>query len=244
MRVVIADDEAPARDRLRRLAEGLEGVEVAGEAADGAEAVTLCHRLQPELALLDIRMPGTDGLEAARALAQMERPPAIVFVTAYDEHALEAFEAEAVDYLLKPVRRERLEKALARARRPTSAQLAALGVHPVAGRSHLRVRLRGRVELIPVADVLYFRAEQKYVVVRHRGGEALLEESLKGLEKEFGAAFVRVHRNALVARSALSGLERGAEGTWHAVLRDSEERPEVSRRHLPAVRQLLQEAGG
>jgi len=245
MRVVIADDEAPARARLRRLAEGIAGVEVAAEAADGAEAVAVCRSQRPDLVLLDIRMPGMDGLAAARELANLERPPAIIFVTAYDEHALEAFEAEAVDYLLKPVRRERLEKALQRARRPTPAQLEALGLaSEPGGRSHLRVRLRDRVELIPVADVFYFRAEQKYVVVRHDGGEALLEESLKQLEEEFGAALVRVHRNALVARGALAGLEQAPDGTWRVILRGCEDRPEVSRRHLPAVRRLLQEMGG
>lgn len=249
IRVMVADDEPPARSRLRRLLEEIGGVEVVAEAADGELAVAACREWQPQVALLDIRMPGTDGLEAARTLAGLPRPPAVIFVTAYDRHALEAFEAAAIDYLLKPVRRERLAQALTRATRLNPAQLAAIEGHgespeAAAGRTHLRVRLGDRVELVPVAEVLYFRAEQKYVVVRHRNGEALLEESLKALETELGAGFLRVHRNALVARGAIAGMERGPGGRWYLRLRGCDDRVEVSRRHLPEVRRTLRELAG
>jgi two-component system response regulator AlgR len=241
MRVLIADDEAPARERLRRLL-----VEIgppwrlAAEAADGGEALAAC-RLQPiDVALLDIRMPRVDGLACARALQDLPTPPAVIFVTAYDEHALAAFDAHAVDYLLKPIRRDRLEAALTRARSLTRAQMSALeAARPE--REHLIVTYRGGVTRIPVDDVLYLRAEQKYVVARHAGGEALLEESLRSLQDRFGDRFVRVHRNALVARDAVVGLEKDAAGGCHLCLRGVPDRLEVSRRHLPEIRAWVRE---
>jgi two-component system response regulator AlgR len=241
MRVLIADDEAPARERLRRLL-----VEIgppwrlAAEAADGGEALAAC-RLQPiDVALLDIRMPRVDGLACARALQDLPTPPAVIFVTAYDEHALAAFDAHAVDYLLKPIRRDRLEAALTRARSLTRAQMSALeAARPE--REHLIVTYRGGITRIPVDDVLYLRAEQKYVVARHAGGEALLEESLRSLQDRFGDRFVRVHRNALVARDAVVGLEKDAAGGCHLCLRGVPDRLEVSRRHLPEIRAWVRE---
>ncbi|MBX3689150.1 LytTR family DNA-binding domain-containing protein [Dokdonella sp.] len=242
MKTLIVDDEPLARERLRALLTEVGGNEVVGEAANGSQALTEVARLAPDLVLLDIRMPGMDGLEAARHLAGFERPPAVVFCTAYGDHALEAFEANAVDYLLKPVRSERLKAALDKARR-WSPQLAAATLAQAAGesraRSHLCARMRGNLVLIPIDEIHYLLAEDKYVVVRHGGGEVLIEEPLKALEDEFGERFVRIHRNCLVARARLSGLTRDAEGRLLAVINGVDAPLEVSRRNLPALRKLI-----
>lgn len=245
MRVLITDDETPARIRLRSLLEELDGCEVVAEAATGAEAVHLVQRFEPEVLLLDIRMPGMDGLEAAQHLARMRNPPAVIFTTAYDQHALQAFESHAVDYLLKPVRKARLRQSLERARRLTRAQLEAIETKEVEerARTHLCVRVRGDLRLVPVSDVYYFVADHKYVNVRYTGGEVLIEESLKSLELEFGDRFVRIHRNALVARERLAGLEKASGGRQMARIEGSEDRLEVSRRHAPSVRRILKESG-
>jgi len=238
MRVLVVDDEAPARARLRQILTEMPEVEVVGEAANGHDALTVVAEQAPDTVLLDIRMPGMDGLETARHLAAAEGGPAVIFTTAYGEHALAAFEAQAVDYLLKPVRRERLAQALTRAARLTPERAAAL--EPGRQRTHLSYHRHGRIELVPVAEVCFFRAEQKYVVARHAGGEALLEEPLKALEDEFGDRFVRIHRNALVARDRLAALERDpATGGHRLRLRGCPDAVTVSRRQLPLIRQLL-----
>lgn len=241
MRVLIVDDEPLARERLRRMVAEVPGTEVVGEAADGRAALEACSRLHPEVVLLDIRMPGMDGMEAARHLARLPEGPAVVFVTAYGDYALQAFEAQAVDYLLKPVRAERLAQALEKARRLSAPQLEAVAAADPEpqGRSHLSSTLHGNLTLIPVGDIIYLRAEQKYVVVRHARGEALIEDSLTALEAEYGPRFVRIHRNALVARSALEGLEKESNGAARVRLKDCAERLEISRRHLPELRRLL-----
>ena len=231
MKVVIVDDEPPARDRLRRLIEEIEGCECAGEAGNGHEAIALVARATPDVVLLDIRMPGMDGVEAARHLGSLDQPPAVIFTTAYDEYALRAFEAHAAGYLLKPVRKEKLSEALARAARLTKPQLAAIAATTTnRRRTHLSVRVRSELRLIPVEDVLYFLADQKYVSVRHRGGEELIEESLKSLEEEFEPDFVRIHRNALVAVRHMASIERGDDGQYSVRLRGLEEALQVSRR--------------
>lgn len=241
MRVLIVDDEPLARERLRRMVEGLPGAEVVGEAGDGRAALEASARLHPAVILLDIRMPGMDGLEAARHLARLPEGPAVVFVTAYGDYALQAFEAQAVDYLLKPVRAERLLQALDKARRLTAPQLeAVVAANPEPqGRSHLSSTLHGNLTLIAVDDILFLRAEQKYVVAHHSRGEALIEDSLTALEAEYGQRFVRIHRNALVARAALEGLEKGSDGVVRVKLKACAERLEISRRHLPELRRLL-----
>jgi len=244
MRLLIVDDEAPARRRLRTLVDAVGGHQVVGEAGDGERALQACERLQPEVVLLDIRMPGLDGLEVAGRLATAARPPAVVFVTAYGDHALEAFERAAVDYLVKPVRRDRLALALGRARRLTRAQLESLREDGLStAREHILCRRRQGLELIPVASVRFFMADQKYVTVVHAEGEDLIEESLKSLEQEFGERFLRVHRKTLVARDSLVGLERGTDGRCHVLLREGPAL-EVSRRHLARVREALEDAGG
>ncbi|HLM52344.1 MAG TPA: LytTR family DNA-binding domain-containing protein [Pseudoxanthomonas sp.] len=240
MKVVIADDEPPARERLRSLLAEHAGIEVVGEADNGLAALQACAEHRPDLVLLDIAMPGVDGLEAARHLSAFEPRPAVVFCTAYDDHALSAFEAAAIDYLMKPVRPERLAAALERAR----LYMAGRGGHgpPPPGkqaRGHLCARLRGSLRLIPLEDVHYLQAEEKYVVVHHARGEDLIEESLKSLEDEFGARFVRIHRNCLVARRELVELRRGNDGHVQAVLRHGKEPLEVSRRCLAALRDTV-----
>lgn len=239
MKLIIVDDEPLARSRLRQLVEALPGCEVAGEAGDGRAALELVARENPDVVLLDIRMPGMDGLEAARHLAGFEAPPAVIFTTAYDHYAIAAFDAQAAGYLLKPVRAERLKEALAAARRPNRAQLAALGAEMRSARRHISARMRGELKLVPVDEVLYFRADQKYVTVRHAQGEVLIEESLKSLEEEFGDRFLRIHRNALVAADRVAALERDEHGHAFIRLRGCEETLEVSRRMAGEVRRRL-----
>lgn len=237
MKTLIVDDEALARGRLRGLLKELGDIELVGEATDGLQAVALAQSLQPDLLLLDIQMPGMDGLEVARHVASFERPPAVVFCTAYDEHALAAFEAHAVDYVVKPVRLERLRAAIDKARRYASAELA-----PVNGarqRTHLCARLRGTLRLIPVDDVRFLQAEEKYVVVHHAGGEDLIEDSLKSLEAEFGERFLRIHRNCLVARSELLELRRMPDAQVRVQLRHHDEPLEVSRRCVASLREAI-----
>jgi two-component system response regulator AlgR len=242
MRVLIVDDEPPARAWLRDLLDRLPEHESCGEASSGAEALRLADSLKPEVVLLDIRMPGLDGLETAHRLAELAQPPAIVFITAYGEYALEAFDARAVAYLLKPVRLERLERALANAGRVNRAQLASLTAEPAGpSRTHIRARIGQRLELIPLAEVCYFQADQKYVTVRHRHGQALIEASLKTLETELGSRVVRVHRNALAMAVHVAGLEKTPDGGVNLVFHDIPDRLEVSRRHLPAIRQFMQD---
>lgn len=240
MRVLIVDDEPLARAWLRDLLGRLPDHEPCGEADSGAEALRLAETLNPDVVLLDIRMPGLDGLETARRLTELAQPPAIIFTTAYGDHALEAFDAHAVAYLLKPVRLERLERALLNAVWLNRAQLTHLTTEPTGPvRTHIRARLGQRLELIPLTEVFYFQAEQKYVTVRHRQGTALIEESLKTLETELGARVVRVHRNALVMATHVAGLEKTVDGETSLIFNGIPDRLEVSRRHLPAVRQFL-----
>jgi len=231
VKVLIVDDEPPARERLRSLLSEIAEVVVVGEALSGAEALALTHDLSPDIVLLDVRMPGMDGLEAARHLNLLEEPPAVIFTTAYDEYAVEAFEAHAVGYLLKPVRKEQLAAALTRAGRLTRAQLqklAAAGAE--ARRSHIAARSREGLKLIPIEEVQYFLADRKYTTVAHAKGEDLIEDSLRLLEDEFGTAFVRIHRNALVAVKYLERIERSADGQYFVRLRGCAAPLAVSRR--------------
>jgi two-component system response regulator AlgR len=229
LKVLIVDDEPPARERLRGLLTEIGDVDVIGEAGTGAEALSCVHDLAPDVLLLDVRMPGMDGLEAARHLNVLEEPPAVIFTTAYDQYAVEAFEAHAVGYLLKPVRKEQLAAALARAGRLTRAQLQTLAAAGTR-RSHIAARRRDGLRLIPLEEVQYFLADQKYTTVRHLGGEDLIEDSLRLLESEFGASFVRIHRNALVGVKYLERIERAAEGQYFVRLRGCEAPLQVSRR--------------
>ena len=241
MKVVIADDEPLARERLRGLLAAITGVEVVADAADGHEALHACAAHHPDLVLLDIAMPGIDGLEAARHLAAFEPRPAVVFCTAYDAHALSAFEAEAIDYLVKPVRPERLAAAIERVRTFAAGrgQGGSTGAPQGQRRTHLCARLRGSLRLIPIEDVHYLHAEEKYVIVHHARGEDLIEESLKSLEEEFGSRFVRIHRNCLVARHEIVELKRSPDGHVQALLRHGKAPLEVSRRCVAGLRETL-----
>lgn len=235
--VLIVDDEPPARSRLKQLVTDLEGFRVVGEAGHGEEALQLCDSLQPDVVLLDIRMPGVDGLQVASQLAGWERRPAVVFTTAYDEYAIQAFDAQAVGYLLKPVRRERLQQTLEHATRIGRAQL--LRIPGAAPRSHICVQRTRGLQMIPVEDVLCFQADQKYVTAHYTGGEALLDEPLKDLEDEFGDRFLRIHRNALVAVAWLDSLERDDSGAWQVRLKGDFRPLPVSRRHVGDVKRRL-----
>ena len=240
MKVVIADDEALARERLRTLLSAHDGVEIVAEAENGLTALQACAEFRPDLVLLDIAMPGVDGLEAARHLTAFDPRPTVVFCTAYDAHALSAFEAEAIDYLMKPVRPERLAVALERARTFISGRETLAPAEPSRQpRTHLCARLRGSLRLIPMDDVHYLQAEEKYVVVHHARGEDLIEESLKSLEEEFSGRFVRIHRNCLVARHEIIELKRANDGRVHAVLRHGKEPLEVSRRCVAGLRDTV-----
>ncbi len=239
MRVLIVDDEPPARRRLASLLADLKLGEVVGEAANGKQALECVTRDSPDVLLLDIRMPGMDGLEVAGHLAALDRPPAVIFTTAYDQHALQAFEARAVDYLLKPVRRDRLQAAIERAVRLTQAQLKALRNDSTRARTHISATMHGNLCLVPVEDVRYFQADQKYVSVVYPGGQVLIEEPLKALEVEFGDRFLRVHRNALVAVRHVIALERATDGRYQLRFKGSDETLEVSRRLLTAVKKRL-----
>jgi two-component system, LytTR family, response regulator AlgR len=238
MKLLIVDDEAPARERLKSQLKEQPGVEIAGEAGNGREALELWERSQADVVLLDIRMPVMDGLETARHLAAQERPPAVIFTTAYNEFAVEAFDAHAVAYLLKPVRTEKLAAALAGASRVNRVQLSQLAAGAPA-RRHICAKLRDKLHVVPVENVQCFIADQKYVTVCHSGGELLIDESLKDLEQEFAGRFLRVHRNALVAVAQVERLEKDEAGHLQVYLRGRAEPLEVSRRLVSEVRERL-----
>ena len=245
LRVVIVDDEQPARSRLRELLDDCRGElphSVAGEAANGAEGLQMIASAQADVALVDIHMPEMSGIEFARHLQVLERPPAVIFVTAHDQYAIEAFEVNAVDYLTKPVRAARLLAALRKAASGTRLARGVLESIDPAPRRHFSVAERGRLTLVPVSEVIYLRAELKYVTVRTRAREHLIEESLTQIEQEFGSVFVRIHRNCLVARRWIRGFERSTETEgevgWSVILEGLEERLPVSRRQWGQVKSL------
>ena len=242
MKILVVDDEQLARDRLVRILERMEGYSVVGEARHGLEAVEQAQALAPDVILLDTRMPGMDGLEAARHISQMDAPPAVIFCTAFEEHAIEAFDVQAIGYLLKPVRSADLEDALSRARRANRAQITALVDDDVGSesRTHISARTRRGIELVPVDEVRFFQADQKYVTVRWPEGELLIDDTLRQLESEFGDRFIRIHRNAIVAVKFLEGLERDAQGHYQVRLRGIDDRLDVSRRHVSGLRRFIQ----
>ena len=241
MKVLIVDDEPLARERMHALLHEIDGMSVAGEAGNGRDMLDAVSRLRPDLVLLDIRMPVMDGLEAARHLGFLETPPAVIFCTAFEDHALAAFEANAVDYLVKPVRVDRLRSAIAKVQRwsGTQARVVEQAMEGQRRRTHLCARVRGSLVLVPIGDIDYLLAEDKYVVVHHTKGEVLIEEPLKALEDEFEDRFVRIHRNCLVALEKLAGLTRAPDGRLFANINGVATSLEVSRRNLPALRKLV-----
>lgn len=250
LRILVVDDEAPARTRMRDLLADLAGElpnHIIGEAADGVEALDLLADNAADVALVDIRMPRMDGIDLVRHMAHLPQPPAVIFVTAYDQFAVKAFELSAIDYLLKPVKTARLAEALKKARRiaPDAPVLRELAPQ---GRRHLRCLERGKVLLVPAEEVLYFKAELKYVTARTAAREYVLEESLSQLEEEYAQRFLRIHRNCIVARDAIAGCarERGevdgdgdSEPHWALLLHGVSERLPVSRRQWPHVKELI-----
>lgn len=245
MDVLVVDDEPLARDRLVRMVEKLAGYRVSAEAGNAEEALQRVRSQDPDVVLLDVHMPGDDGLSAARQIAALDDPPAIIFCTAYDQYALDAFDTEAVGYLLKPVKQELLSQALAKAQKLNKVQLAALQQRATSGvsqgeeRRYISARTRRGVELIPLDNIRYFIADHKYVTVYHTEGETLIDETLKGLEQEFADRFVRIHRNALVSVAHIEGLEKLADGPCQVRLQGVTQQPVVSRRHVSKLRQLL-----
>lgn len=243
-RILIADDEAPARQRLRDLLDECRErfpLAIVDEARTGREVLEVLNREKVDIVLLDIRMPEIDGIEAARHIAGMPNPPAIIFTTAFDSYAIKAFEVNAIDYLLKPIRLERLLAALAKTRAGAPVSREALDAAANQPRRHLSVHERGKIHLVAVSDILYLRAELKYVTVRTVEREYLVEESLTRLEEEFAESFVRVHRNCLVARDAIAGFARNAEESesgWAVVIKGTGEKLPVSRRQHHVVKQF------
>ena len=254
LKLLIADDEAPARNRLRDLLNDIEGIEIVGEAKNGKEAIDLAAQTKPDLMLLDIRMPLMDGIEAAQHAQKLEPKPHIIFTTAFDAYAMKAFDLNAIDYLLKPIRLERLQTAINKAHALKPLRIEAL--KPLLKmRSHLSIHERSRVLLVPVESIIYLRAELKYVTVRTIEREFLIEESLTHLETEFDARFIRLHRNCLVAPSFIAGYEKrnvangeedglieqhkeqSKEQQWVALLKGIPEVVAVSRRQQHLIRE-------
>ena len=251
IRVMVVDDETPARRRLRELLDDCSAslpIAVVGEAANGREALDLMQSAPPDLVLTDINMPDMDGIELARHLLKLPRPPVVVFTTAFHEHALEAFEVNAVDYLVKPVRVQRLLLALQKVPRLRPLSAERISHLPSNARRFLSVTERSRVVLVPIEDVIFLKAELKYITIRTKDREFLLEESLTRLEQEFGHRFVRVHRNCLVARDAVRGFDRrvndDGDAHWEVLLNGLEETIPVSRRQQGIVRELSRESVG
>ena len=251
MKILVVDDESLARERLLRLLQKLQPSAHCWQAANGEQALALIREHNPDLLLLDVRMPGMSGIELAERLDEQAQPPAVVFCTAYDQYALEALQHQAVAYLLKPVREVELARALTGAGRVNRVQLASLtALESLPGdvaarpgqRAHLASQSHRGLETMPVADIRCLLAEQKYVTACSPSAQLLIPDTLKELEKEFGERFVRVHRNALVARVHITRLQRDEDGTWSVVLDGVEHRPVVSRRHLAQVKQRLVES--
>ncbi len=244
MKILIVDDEQLACQRLELLIKELNIGEVVGFAHNGEQALSEISKLQPDIVLLDIRMPGMDGIETAQHIKTMETPPTVIFTTAYDDYALKAFETHAIDYLLKPIRKERLQDAVNSAKQLTRLQLNELQQQSNSTtREHLSIRIHGDIRLIPIIDIYYLLADQKYITVgyqqQHDIIEVLIDESLVSLEKEFSDVFFRIHRNALIAKKCFEALEKDEQGQMKVKCKNCEKRFDVSRRHLPELRKFL-----
>ena len=238
LRLLIVDDESPARRRLRQLLANHREFECIGEAADGIDALQKIDELTPDALLLDIRMPGMDGLEVARHLQQQEQPPAVIFTTAFDEFALQAFDTNAVHYLVKPIREQRLVEALNRVAQTKHGNPLPESVTSAHPRTHFSITQQGDRYLVKVDDLLYMQAEQKYVTLHCADSEWLIDESLVQLEQEFADSMIRVHRNALARKQSVVGIGKERDG-FSLLFRDSEKRLPISRRRISAVRNQL-----
>jgi two-component system response regulator AlgR len=239
MDVVIVDDEPLARKRLSNMVAEC-GYIVVAEAANGIEALDAISAHDPEIVLLDIEMPGDTGLEVAKKIAQLGAPPAIIFTTAYDQYALEAFDTSASSYLLKPVQQAQLESALNKAKNVSKLQLEFLKTEQTSTqRRHITSKGHRGIELIALEDIRYFMADQKYVMVISVNGKVLIDETLKELEDEFSRQFIRIHRNSLVSIKHILGLDRDRQGHYSLRLANIEDRPVVSRRYAGKIKSLL-----
>ncbi len=244
MKILIVDDEPLARERLTRqlheIEESSEHHFEIFEAQNGLIALEQTKQHHPDIVLLDIRMPGMDGIEAANKLAQFDTPPALIFTTAYDEYALDAFDSHAIAYLLKPIRKEKLEKALLSAKQLNRVQLQSIQQEENDSQeTYLSVRIHSGLRKIEINDIYYFQAEQKYVTVKYREGEVIIEESLKSLETRFNNDFIRVHRNALISKQQLTAIRKDQQGRYLTELKDLNIKIEVSRRHVANVKKFL-----
>ena len=243
MKVLVVDDEKLARERLSRMVGTVSGYEVIGEAGHGEEAIRQTMCLEPDIVLLDIRMPGMDGIEAGGKLAQLLSPPAVIYCTAFGEHALDAIGVNAAGYLLKPVRRDGLMETLAKIGRVNKVQRRTVtgeDEDAAHARTHISAKTRRGIELIPLNQIRFFQADHKYVTVRHDKGEVLIDDTLRDLEDEFADRVVRIHRNALVMMDHLEALERDPRGHYQVRMRGVEEKLDVSRRHVSGLRRLVQ----
>jgi len=246
MKILIVDDEKLARDRLQRHLQELElaaATEIF-QAGNGLDALSQCELQKPDIILLDIRMPGMDGIETANKLSELKTPPAIIFVTAYDEYALDAFDSQAIAYLLKPVRKEKLDKAIKTANRLNRAQLQNLQlINNKENKQTLSVHIHSGIRQIELEDIYYFLAEQKYVTVKYRDSDVitqvLIEDSLKSLEQRFEENFIRIHRNALVSKRYLKAIRKDQQGQFLTELKGIDDKLEVSRRHVANIRSFL-----
>lgn len=242
MDILIVDDELLARQRLTRMVEKINVVERVLDAENAQQAMLIITEEDPDLVLLDIRMPGKDGLTLAHEISNLDDPPAIVFCTAYDSHAIDAFGTSAIGYLLKPVKAEQLIQVLEKAHKLNKIQRAAAKEkvdNASSQRQHISAKTHRGMELIPIKDIRYFIADQKYVTVHHTHGEHLLDETLKELQDEFAERFIRIHRNALVSKQHIEALERDTQGQFYLRLSNIEKRPLVSRRHVCDIKELL-----
>ncbi len=238
MKYLVVDDEHLARARLQELVKRINPDAEVYEAANGEDAIQQFENYKPELALVDIRMPGIGGIELAYHLSSTDQPPAVIFTTAHNEYALQAFDANAIDYLLKPIKLERLQRALAKAE-PLSLQQNQILKRGEEQRTHIAVRQRGRLKLISLGEIGFFKAENKYVVVKTKDAEYLINETLNQLEEELGDAFIRSHRNTLISTKYLEGMEKVDEDRWQVFFKGFEEKLEVSRRQKPVIRNWL-----
>jgi two-component system response regulator AlgR len=245
MKILIADDEPLARERLNHLIKEINPDYQLIEAANGLEAIEQVNDEEPDIVLMDIRMPGMSGLEATQHLMTIANPPAVIFTTAYDEYALQAFESQAVDYLLKPIRKERLEKALSNCSKLNKVQLEQLGKQnqELSYRTHISAQIRGTILLVPIKDIYCFLADHKYITIKYKKEgevvETIIEDTLKSLEEEFENTFLRIHRNALIRKDKIEALQKQTDGRVLLKLNNLSEGLEVSRRHLSSVRKLM-----
>ncbi len=238
MKYLVVDDEFLARARLQELIKRIDPDAEIIESENGEEAIQQFEAHNPTLALVDIRMPGIGGMELAYHLSAVEQPPAVIFTTAHNEYALQAFDANAIDYLLKPIQLERLKRALAKAGPLTAHQNQVL-IEGEEQRTHIAVREKGRIKLIALKDVGFLKADSKYVVVKTMDAEYLINETLNQLEQELGDEFIRVHRNSLVSTRYLDGIEKIGDNTYQVFLHQFDDKLEVSRRQKPVIRNWI-----